>query len=532
MKGKSFSNRLSWRIIGIVSVICILAQVAVYSAYRSWQDSPWLHVVMPCIGVASLAAIFFACRTVINSITDPIRKLSEAALKMAKGDFNALLPEIKSEDEMRRLHDSFQTMQNSLTDYIEELKTTTAINERIRSDIDLARKIQNGMLRKEFPPFLYALLNPARKVGGDLYDYTVNDNKLYFAIGDVSGKGVAASLMMAITRVMLRFVVSEGDPLDETLRRINDTFSEANEMGMFVTLFVARVDLTTGHMDYCNAGHNPVLVIPPDGEPYFLRCKANIAVGLMKEFKYEAEQIDLPQGTRIVAYTDGVTEAERADLDQYGEERLLDWAGTIKGEELEEKEVVENLSDSVKAFVEGNPQNDDITIVSLTIPVGTDLRVSPSPVGPSDVEQTVEHSDTSAAKMIKKRFNPITDKSSEIVAYLMASPNMPSDPDLRFKIELSVEEAVENVVRYAYEGGIGWLEAGTSFDNESLVLTIELRDAGVPFNPLEKDDPDITLSANERPVGGLGIYLCKQMMDSISYRYEDGNNVLIMKKKV
>lgn len=134
--------------------------------------------------------------------------------------------------------------------------------------------------------------------------------------------------------------------------------------------------------------------------------------------------------------------------------------------------------------------------------------------------------------MIKKRFNPISDRSSEIVAFLMSSPDMPTDPDLRFKIELSVEEAVDNVVQYAYEGGIGWLEAGTSLDDKSLVLTIELRDAGVPFNPLEKDDPDITLSAKERPVGGLGIYLCKQMMDSISYRYEDGNNVLVMTKRV
>ena len=134
--------------------------------------------------------------------------------------------------------------------------------------------------------------------------------------------------------------------------------------------------------------------------------------------------------------------------------------------------------------------------------------------------------------MIKKRFNPITDRSSEIVSFLMSSPDMPTDPDLRFKIELSVEEAVDNVVQYAYEGGIGWLEAGTSLDDKSLVLTIELRDAGVPFNPLEKDDPDITLSAKERPVGGLGIYLCKQMMDSISYRYEGGNNVLVMTKRV
>ena len=133
---------------------------------------------------------------------------------------------------------------------------------------------------------------------------------------------------------------------------------------------------------------------------------------------------------------------------------------------------------------------------------------------------------------MKKRFNPIKDKSSEIIEFLMASPDMPTDETLCFKIRLSVEEAVENVVRYAYEGGIGWLEAGTSLSHDGLTLTIELRDAGVPFNPLDREDPDITLSAEEREVGGLGIFLCKQMMDSLNYRYEDGNNILTMTKKI
>ena len=133
---------------------------------------------------------------------------------------------------------------------------------------------------------------------------------------------------------------------------------------------------------------------------------------------------------------------------------------------------------------------------------------------------------------MKKRFNPIKDKSSEIIEFLMSSPDMPSDDALCFKLRLSIEEAVENVVRYAYSGGIGWLEAGTSLDQDKLLLTIELRDAGVPFNPLEKEDPDITLSAEEREVGGLGIFLCKKMMDSLSYRYEDGNNILTMTKKI
>ena len=133
---------------------------------------------------------------------------------------------------------------------------------------------------------------------------------------------------------------------------------------------------------------------------------------------------------------------------------------------------------------------------------------------------------------MKKRFNPIKDKSSEIIEYLMSSPDMPDDEALKFKLRLSIEEAVENVVRYAYDGGIGWLEVGTSLDHDSLILTIELRDAGVPFNPLEREDPDITLSAEDREVGGLGIFLCKQLMDNIEYRYEDGNNVLTMTKKV
>ena len=133
---------------------------------------------------------------------------------------------------------------------------------------------------------------------------------------------------------------------------------------------------------------------------------------------------------------------------------------------------------------------------------------------------------------MKKRFNPIKDKSSEIIEYLMSSPDIPDDEVLQFKLRLSVEEAVENVVRYAYDGGIGWLETDIHFDQDALLLTIELRDAGTPFNPLEREDPDLTQSAEEREVGGLGIFLCKKMMDSIEYRYEDGNNVLTMTKKV
>ena len=488
MRRKSFANLLSWTILGVVSAIFILSQLVVAMVsniiiakevhktkvmpdypIKFLLQSPEMHIALVVIELVSFIMLFLVCRRIIRTKTRPIT---------------------------------------------DELQTTTIANERMESELNLARNIQMGMLSTNFPPQLYALMNPAKEVGGDLYDFTLKDDSLYFAIGDVSGKGMPASLMMAITKATLHIVEGLNLPLDKTLRRINDSVSEANSREMFVTLFVARINLKTGHMEYCNAGHNPILIMPPNSEPYFLKAKPNLAIGLFKDFDYEAESLDLKVGTRIIAYTDGVTEAEKEDQTQYGNDRLMDWAKHIVETSPEtspetnsqEKTIVESLYASVNAFTEDNSQNDDITIMSLKI--------------------------ERLPRMTKKRFNPITDKSIEIIDFLMASPDMPKDEALRFKLQLSIEEAVENVVRYAYEGGIGWLEVGTSLDHDSLMLTVELRDAGVPFNPLEAPNPDVTLPANEREIGGLGIYICKKMMDTISYQYEDGNNVLTMTKRV
>ncbi len=326
-----------------------------------------MHLSLAIIGLIGLALLFFMCRRVIRKTTRPITELSESALNMAKGNFKAQLPEITSEDEMLTLHDSFVFLQNSIADYIEDLKATTSANERMESELNVARNIQMGMLSTDFPPQVYAVLNPAKEVGGDLYDFVLKGDKLYFAVGDVSGKGVPASLMMAITRASLRFVAGLNLSMRETLSRINNGVNESNSNYMFVTLFMGRIDLKTGHMEYCNAGHNPLLVIPPDAEPFLLKAKANLPIGLQEDFPYEDECIDLKPGTRLVAYTDGVTEAERADKSLFGNDRLMAWSRTLKGQTLNEKEVVESLLASVRTFVNENPQNDDITIMSLSV---------------------------------------------------------------------------------------------------------------------------------------------------------------------
>ncbi len=239
----------------------------------------------------------------------------------------------------------------------------------MESELNVARNIQMGMLNRNYPDNLHAMLVPAKEVGGDLYDFVLRDRSLYFAVGDVSGKGVPASLMMAITRAALRFVASIDQPINTIVSRINNSVTDSNSNNMFVTLFVGRINLDNGHMEYCNAGHNPIIIIPPHAGPYFLKAKANLAIGIFEDFPYEAETIDIAPGTRIIAYTDGINEAERADKSLFGNQRLLDWASTPKARDrsLSEKDIVEDLYATVKEFVGDNPQNDDITILSFSL---------------------------------------------------------------------------------------------------------------------------------------------------------------------
>ena len=325
-----------------------------------------LTLCLLAVGVVGLVIVFFVCRREIRRMTRPITELSVSALNMAKGNFKAKLPEIGSKDEMLRLRDSFVYLQNSISDYIGQLKTTKGDKERMESELNVARTIQMGMLNTDFPPQLYAMLKPAKEVGGDLYDFIRKGDVLHFAVGDVSGKGVPASLVMAITRALLHFVATLDLPLNQSVSRINNSIADSNSNNMFVTLFLARINLKTLRMNYCNAGHNAPVVIRPDGHPCFLPVKSNLAAGLIDQFPYEDEYIDLEPGTRLVIYTDGVTEAETDRFEQYGEERLLDVLEQLR-DDMDEESVVNHIYQSVKAFTAGHPQNDDITIMSLKV---------------------------------------------------------------------------------------------------------------------------------------------------------------------
>lgn len=315
-----------------------------------------------------LAGLYFGCRKVVRRQTMPLVEFSHAAMTMGKGNFQAMLPEVKTKDELASLRNSLEYMQWSINDYISELKTTTASNERYESELTIARGIQMALLPHDFPQMaecsLHAMVQPAKEVGGDLYDFVDVGDSLYFMVGDVSGKGVPAALFMAITRAAFRFVGSMGLSMAEVMRRVNNSLCDGNDRMMFVTLFAGRLDRKTGTLTFCNAGHNPILVIPPEGRARFVHAKPNLAAGLQMDFPYEEETLQLEKGTRLVLYTDGVTEAERPDKEQFGERRMQAWANRLNPD-VSAKALTSSLYSQVKEFTRGAEQNDDITILTV-----------------------------------------------------------------------------------------------------------------------------------------------------------------------
>ena len=328
----------------------------------------WFITMIDLLG---LLLLFLSCFQVIRKAMRPLSDLARQAEDIASGHFDTVLPENTQPDELGTLSRSFADMQSSLVTYMDELTRTTANKVRIEGELQIARNIQMGMLPQVFPPFperkdidLYASMVPAREVGGDLYDYFIQGGRLYFCIGDVSGKGVPASLFMTVVQNLFRAAGQQGLLPAEIAHQINETLSDRNEQLMFVTMFIGAIDLQTGKLDFCNCGHNPPVVLPHDGNPFFLSCKANTAIGILPEAHFEGEHVDGFKGTPLFLYTDGLSEAENPDLELFGTDRLL----AVLGEPYTDAEtVVKRMQAAISDHVAGADASDDLTMVCLEI---------------------------------------------------------------------------------------------------------------------------------------------------------------------
>ena len=322
------------------------------------------------MGIIALLFMMAMSYRGIRKVVSPVEDFSGVAKKIAKGEFNAELPHINSNDELQELRDSFKYLQNSLVQYIDELKSTTANKERIESELRIAQGIQMGMLPKSFPAFperddiaLAAKIVPAKEVGGDLYDFFIENEKLYFIVGDVSGKGIPASLVMAVTCRLFRSVASYHDKPEEIMTSLNNSLADGNESNMFCTAFLGILDLKTGHLAYCNAGHNPPLFIAHDGNVSAMNINPNLPLGLFGGFPYEGQETMIDKTKMLYLYTDGVNEAENNEKEQYSDERLFEF---LKDKfHWEPKAIIEETFAQVKQHADGANQSDDITVMCI-----------------------------------------------------------------------------------------------------------------------------------------------------------------------
>lgn len=378
------------------------------------------------------------------------------------------------------------------------LQTVRAERERMAGELHIASEIQKGMLPKIFPPYperddveIFASLVPAKEVGGDLFDFYIRDEKLFFCIGDVSGKGVPASLVMAVTRSLFRTVSAHEASPERIVTLMNDSMAEMNDSNMFVTLFLGVLDLPTGRLRYCNAGHcSPVLVGDGLG---LLPVKSNIPLGVMSGWKYEGQETLICPQTTVFLYTDGLTEAENAVHELFGEDRMM---GVVKRMDSHTPQgVIERMTVAVHAFVGNAEQSDDLTMLAIQYTKAElDVRLARSLVLQNDVQQV-------------PRLAQFVDEVCEAVGF---------DAATTMQMNLAIEEAVVNVMNYAYPHGIvGDIHIEAQANDARLKFTIT--DSGRPFDPTTVAEVDTTLSTEERPIGGLGIHLVRQIMDSINY---------------
>ena len=387
-----------------------------------------------------------------------------------------------------------------------------AQKEVIQNELRIGHNIQMAMVPKTFPAFpkrtdidIAATIVPAKEVGGDLYDFYIRDDKLFFSIGDVSGKGVPASLVMTVTQSLFRAISGRENNPARIVSAMNDSMSEKNDSSMFVTFFCGILDLTTGQLRYCNAGHNPPVVISASGA-HPLPVESNVVLGIMPGFSFKEQMIHLDYDNTLFLYTDGVTEAENTSFAQFGEERMLAALGTKR----DASAYVEATQSAISNFVGDAPQSDDITIFVI--------HYLAHPEAVKQERRLVLHNDIQQIPQLAEFMETIADEKQ-----LSQNDTM--------SLNLALEEAVTNVILYAYpkdSDGLVNIEAVLREHSIEFIIT----DSGAPFDPTAAPEADVTLSAEERSIGGLGIYLVRQIMDEVHYQRLDDKNVLTMIKNI
>ena len=379
------------------------------------------------------------------------------------------------------------------------------VRASLASELRVAKEIQSGMVPKDFaglgfglPIDVYALLEPAKEVGGDLYDvFPLGDGRVCIVLGDVSGKGIPAALFMAITATLLRATARHVQRPEEILSHVNQELSRENPSSMFVTLFVAILDTKTGKLSCASGGHTSPVLVRPGKPPHFLSDRPGTVVGIQSNISFEPRDLSLEPGDALFIYTDGVTEAFDPERDCFGEDKLL---GALRDAAPGARAMVERVLDDVRTFARGEPQSDDIALLAI--------RWLP------------------AAELKLELYSTLADSAHGYQAVKAFLIERGAPEGAVQDVALAVEEVLSNLVRHGYLGTEGPIGVRVTLD--SVAVKIEVRDRGVHFDPRTAPPPRLEGPLSARAAGDVGIHLVKNAVDRIAYQRDGAENLLTL----
>ena len=471
-----------------------------------------LATLLTALTVVFILLFLFVTR---RQVIRPIDLLTQATAafiqnnetELAAGTATVNVPEIRTRDELELLANAFQKMQEDMISYIRSFMAVTAEKERIGAELNVATQIQADMLPRIFPAFperrefdIYAGMTPAKEVGGDFYDFfLVDDNHLAMVIADVSGKGVPAALFMVITKTLLKNAVQMGLSPRQALEKVNNQLCENNEAEMFVTVWLGVYEISTGRLTAANAGHEYPAIRRAGGQFELFKDRHGFVLAGMENARYREYELEIGVGDTLFVYTDGVAEATDGTNTLYGTDRML--AALNQDGGLGPEALVHQLKADIDCFVGTAPQFDDITMLALQRKETTTPQSLQAPPELESIPQVCEFLE-----------GVLQDQGAPIKAVT--------------QVNIAADEIFSNIARYS-GATAAWVDCEAGEGR----AVIRFRDNGRPYDPTAQPEPDTTLSAEEREIGGLGIFMVKKTMDRVSYEYAEGQNVLTIEKR-
>ena len=438
-----------------------------------------------------------------------INKLKKASSDFADNlsangeEIKTIEPGVKSNDELRTLSNTFVSMENSLINYINVIKEQTITEQKMNAELSVASKIQlEALPNKQYDDkdiSVRAYIQSAKEVGGDFYDYFyLDETHLAFCICDVSGKGVPASLFMMRGKELIKSKLLSNNSIENVLYDVNNSLLNNNDEGLFITAFVGVIDLVKDELTFVSAGHERPFIITNEGIEQ-LKCNSNFILSGIKDFNYKSETIPFKKGTTIFLHTDGLNEAINAQREEFGYERILSSLDETKNSSLDEK--ISNLNNKLKEFVGDEEPFDDETLLFVQ-----NINL--------ELDEKYENPGFEVIEDYTNKFN-------NMFGFL--------EQKVKYEFGIIFDELLNNVVSYE-KADVLTLEVNAKLEKDTIILTVSSN--GQEYNPLLNKDQYIDKYSDDLQVGGFGVTIIKNLVDSIIYNRKDGKNVLTLTKKI